>query len=297
MSNKAADKLLPKARDYLARWKDGELYRTRVLEVLESARNVELDDDGIIMLAVRLNGIAMYRSTLAGSKFLNGDAGAWLDFLAGFVLRHWSIFTSAAVVGRTKIITELERFNSGFEAGVAFGLTSAIWLNRAEYLEPYRQWLPLIQQHKLLGQFAVDEEQIHFAYRLASERFGYQAPAPLPLREPQKTAFELLAAGKHREAYAHLLEDHFRRASYCLRYEKDPYFPDIGYGLMPVEVLALWELEGRYDESIAQIEHPLLSPLYKDRDALRAVQLEPELQFIEEACQRFITSHGGITGR
>jgi hypothetical protein len=296
MSNKATDKLLAKTRDYLDRWKDGELYRTRVLEVLESARNPALDDDGIIMLAVRLNGIAMYRSTLAGSKFLSGDAGAWQDFIAGFVLRHWSIFTSAAVVGRTKII-ELERFNSGFEAGVAFGLASAIWLDRAEYLEPYRQWLPLIQQHKLLGQFAEEEEQIHFAYHLAAQRFGHQSPAPLPLREPQKTAFELLAAGKHREAYEHLLEDHLKRASYCLRHEKEPYFPDIGYGLMPVEVLALWQLEGRYDENIAQIEHPLLSPLYKDRDALRAVQLEPELQIIEAACQRFITSHGGITGR
>jgi len=35
----------------------------------------------------------------------------------------------------------------------------------------------------------------------------------------------------------------------------------------------------------------------KARTYVRAVQLEPELKVIEEACQRFVASYGGVTGR
>lgn len=297
MSSNATDKLVKKARGYLALWEHDDRYRKELAEVVSLARNPPPGFHDIMMMLTQLEGLSAYRSALAGTKFLTGDDSAWQDFLDGFVLHHWSTFASSALVGQSKIIGELKRFNSGFEADVACGFASALWLNREPYLDAYRQWLPLIQQHKLLGQFDDDEEQIHFAYHLAARRFGTQVPSQFPLRDPHDAAFQLLAQGKRHEAYQHLLDDHLKRAASCLRYEKSPYFPGVGYALVPVEVLALWELEGSYDEMIATLEHPLLSPLYKNRDALRKVQLTPEVQIIEDACLRFVASQGGITGR
>lgn len=297
MSNEATDKLVKRARRYLAIWEADDLYRRQLGEVVSSAQNPPATLYGIIRLLGQVFGLCAYRSALAGTKFLTGDESAWRDFIEGFALYHWSTFATASVVGKSKIVGELERFNSGFEPDVTCGLASAIWLDREPYLDAYRQWLPLIKQHKLLGQSENAEEQIHFSYHLAAKRFGTEVPTLFPLREPQQSAFQLLATGKRQDAYRFLLDDHLKRAAICLRHERSPYFPHVGYALMPVEVLALWELEGSYEEMINEIEHPLLSPLYKNRESLRAIRLGPEVQLIEDTCQRFVAAYGGITGR
>lgn len=283
-------------KKYVDGWSE-ERVQAASEELRKMIESENFSTDRMLLLSSKVEAISHVLLARSALRLVDGDATAWNEFNDGVALFGWKTLLAASAVGKTKYVNNLKSFRAAFEHDVLFVFSTAIWLKNEELVDNYTQWLKVINENNLLGQFKDDEEQINFSYHLAELHAGASLfKRKFELAEKHRDLIENSTGKESGTAIENYLNNRATSAVKSVRYQKAPYYPLLCYALVPTELLALLTLTSPRS-NFNELDTILLMPsLFLNPPILRVEMLSDESQKVIEFCKKAIHYHGGLFG-